>query len=679
MLSPFWISTIVFIIISIVAFILSFQFIAPKRTKQEPKIPPRPPGIPYGPPPDPISCMPNDKEFDKLVACKTNEDCGGCISKPGGLPMHCVNVDGTGTGGIDERTGELIQPTLIHYTVPCGNGCRQDPDTKQCLDCECSGHGKKNKHGVCVCDNGFGGNNCELGEFKQDLPGQYCLPAYMGHCNPATSYTVWSADKYGNQQWSCLCKYPSLYTNTVPGGDCDLQLACNHSQPQLDESGKPLLVNAQEVYPNRLTSHSAEYVQDCWYPVVDDGDGTYSGVPESDPTCRPLLNNNVCTYVDVEGKYQILVGSGRPGDPYKESITPFPDPVSCSDTVKTGCLPKGVTKEDCIGQYAQFNFLSEDKKTAKGRRYADWDGQRDGPLLDEETALPYFSPLNKKGEGWGGQCSCDGFVFTLTGQRIPLVPQYRLPLQGEQGWWGCVPDPCWQSKTSSALILNPDQRNNVISDIVGTCWCGNIQASTDDHGKVTGYKSTIHFEGANTGQLPTCINDPCNPGGYYYGGTSGNPLDPIPSCKTNEDCGGKCIEGVCDNPHGVACKGDQDCGIGLCSPSGHCTGRCMCDADLGALWNMKDPTSPIGMSCSLPCKDNPCQHGGTCYIEGGKVKCRCPACTSGDFCDKITGVGKGSPCTPSSCKNGRSNSCCCNGGDAVCEYDPSYQYFTCDK
>jgi hypothetical protein len=110
---------------------------------------------------------------DNLKECSTDNDCITCINEPA---YGCVVVD-----------------ALNPYNIKQGNNIIKLPDSK---------------------------------------PGKgWCLPPFKHsvHCNSLTADTILTEtlDSKGNvvYQWSCLCKFPDLVTQS-PGQDCNIEVAC---------------------------------------------------------------------------------------------------------------------------------------------------------------------------------------------------------------------------------------------------------------------------------------------------------------------------------------------------------------------------------------------------------------------------------------------------------------------
>ena len=178
-------------------------------------------------------------------------------------------------------------------------------------------------------------------------PGSYCLPEYVNKCDPSTSNSV-----YADGRWSCECKFPSVFTSSVPGASCTVPIGCGAQVPQSDSTGAPILFSRYAgddtstgetrpvftdgyVYPNRVTSRNAAATEPCVVPVmattveVDVGKSepfkytTYVPSARSDPTCHARTYTNECRVLSNDGTvFQTIRGSGNPGDPVRRRVSP---------------------------------------------------------------------------------------------------------------------------------------------------------------------------------------------------------------------------------------------------------------------------------------------------------------------------------------------------------------------
>jgi hypothetical protein len=310
-----------------------------------------------------------------------------------------------------------------------------------------------------------------------------------------------------------------------------------------------------------------------------------------------------------------------------------------------------------------------------GKRVKDWDGYRDGPLVND-AGKPWFKAGT--GASFGGQCACNGVVYRGTGatggvSTLSMQPSYYNLLGDQQSWWQCVQDTC-------ASPARPDAHLDTTSDNwqqYPRCVC-----NTTPVNKTPPYKTGISF--AETASLPTCIDDPCNPNGFH----TTSQLD----CKSNDDCGGVCYANKCHYPvadsnactsdsdcirlgigasttatcamlpgaknkvclyedkdreaAGTTCMSNEDCSYGTCtafnpgtgsSPTGKCSGGCACAKEF---IQQPDNSNPVGFTCRSRCDEvTPCLNGGKCSINWkGEQVCECPPCYSGQRCE-ISGNG----------------------------------------
>ncbi len=320
------------------------------------------------------NCLP--PETPVLKECSQQTDCNSCIED-----LACINVAGTGDTVVEGRT--LENPIQVSYPITS--------------PLECSGHGKKDSHGNCVCDGHhtstgectdlvcYKGDNCQIAYFSVGEAGQYCLPSYMNKCDPTTSDTVLTKDG-----WTCECKeqYAGILTQDVEGGNCSTQLACGGNQIQVDVHGNPIeyqvynglsqgepMFQKEYVIPNRLTSYDTANQVSCVVPVEKkkvDGPKPYSAYEVSataDPTCRPILQNNKCTVNSADrGMTQVIRGSNLPGDAFQERVSPGyfapvpPGLQRCPD----GFLGKGTPSDPCVSGKNRVSFYDEN---------GDWNGE----------------------------------------------------------------------------------------------------------------------------------------------------------------------------------------------------------------------------------------------------------------------------------------------------------------
>lgn len=308
-----------------------------------------------------------------------------------------------------------------------------------------------------------------------------------------------------------------------------------------------------------------------------------------------------------------------------------------------------------------------------GTRVKDWDGYRDGPLVNEQ-GLPWFKAGT--GQTFGGQCSCEGVAYrgteATTGvSALKMVPSFYNVLGDKQSWWNCVQDTCASpSRPHAYLDTTSDNWQRY-----PRCVC-NTEPSTGPP-----FKTSMSF--ADTGNMPTCIDDPCNPDGFH----TTSDID----CVTNTDCGGICYANKCHYPlsssqactsdadcirlgigasttatcamlpgaknkvclyqdkdreaAGTTCMTNEDCSYGVCtayntlgtSSTGKCSGGCACSK---TSIQQPDNSNPVGFTCRSRCDEvSPCFNGGKCSINWkGEQVCECPPCYTGSRCE-VSGNG----------------------------------------
>jgi len=611
-------------------------------------------------------CLPTSPQFTSLRECTSQHDCGSCSESP----TACVTV---------------ADPVTVSVAVPPS-------------DAECSGHGRR-EGGVCVCDESFSGDLCEFGKFAVDTPGQYCLPAYLGKCDEFTSDTVLSADARGNTTWSCRCKQSmaGIFTQSVEGGNCDLQVACGAPV------GVQALVNVgsleaprfetRTVHPNRLTSKSDRLhgSEPCVYKTTT-RHGEVVPDPAADPTCVPRLYSNKCTVSTGGGNTQVIRGSGAPGDPEVRRVSPpFRAPVPpelnrCPD----GWQGRGTANEPCTDGTTSFalfsdsgEWMGEVSSVAELRAWwatqADtpWWGVNQVPVSDVNCMESIFeagvvataeSPdslfcvtaaceaakgfrkrawdgardgplMDAEGNPYGGQCACDD--DSVPGDAA--LPSTR---------WTCSTDMC-KSKSGA----------DHLDEATGECVC-----TTSSEARP--FKTSMSYKHPNT--PATCVDDPCNPNGVNV--ESGK------ACESEADCGGVCVDQQCHIPSDTVCRTDLDCsnqlrgmsqevarctrigddGLGVCATldvqrarlgstcttDAHCSlGACTgeegektctggCACANGFHQVPDGGMSPLGFTCVDDCIGK-CKNGGVCvHLEDGGIECKCSPYYGGETCEE---------------------------------------------
>lgn len=626
-------------------------------------IPQHPPSIARNIPSEPMApCLPTSSQFTSLRTCTKQSDCVSCSESP----TSCVVVGGETDSSVDDD-GQMTYPVSVNVPIDPANA-----------DQPCSGHGQL-LNGVCVCDGQwehgrciddvcYSGPNCELGTFNIRKAGQYCLPSYLGKCDEFTSDTVLSNTGAGTT-WTCACKQSmaGIFKQSVEGGNCNVQIAC----------GAPIGVTAQVnvgtlhapvfesgvVYPNRLTSYVDEMQgqEACVYKTSGrTANGIVQGASvDADPTCVPRLYNNTCTINTGGNNTQIIRGSGMPGDPRIERVSPpFYAPVppglnSCPD----GWFGRGTSDDPCTNpsdgdeQYVFFTsdvvreWIGPDITSAKelrewwvmhgpgtswttlensdvfclesgaqGSAFATANDATSAFCIDTEcTAAEGFraiawsgardGPLLDEnalphwvtGGPYGGQCSCDG---KYTGGHTQVAQYALTDRETPDTWWSCAADMC-------AGTQFPDAKWNNTSKMCD-CHASENANSTPPFATGMSYK--------HPSKPAMCVRDPCNPSGVNVG------VNEV-SCSSDAQCGGLCSANQCYIPFsdGKTCSADIQCTgslSGLSNRVAKCVdGTC---ATLDIVRARMGSTCTEDLHCSLGACTGPV--GGTKTCTGG---CAC--------------------------------------------------------
>ena len=599
------------------------------------------------------SCLPTSDQFLDLKQCSTQHDCSSCSESP----MSCVAV---GSGG--EVGDDMVLDSPVTVKVPVSSTS------------ECSGHGSMNESGVCVCDGEwedgrcvsgacFRGESCELGEFSVTSAGQYCLPSYMGQCDEFTSDTVLSTDANGDTTWTCRCKQEmaGLFTQTVEGGSCNVELACGAAL------GVSALVNVgsldepvyeeQTVYPNRLTSYSDESLgsDSCVYKTqVKDG----NVVPDDmvDPTCVPRLYSNKCT-INTGESTQVIRGSNMPGDPeIKRASPPFYVPVPLGlNRCPDGWSGSGTETDPCTDGSTTFSIFTEDggwlgpEVTSLAELKTWWSAENGAPwwgvnaiqLTDVRCAENVFeqgshataaspdsalcvdaectSGLGRRKRVWDGvrdgplvdeegrpHWVTDGSYggqCACDGDDVPSHSQAPDPTVPES-WWSCVRDTCPTPRF-------PDAHLNTTTN---NCECGTPTSTTVPFDTGMSYK--------HPNAPATCVKDPCNPMGVNVNSAE-------VSCTAESDCGGVCLDEQCYVPTRVACRSDIECSnnmFGVSQTAARCVIPDTSVDGVGTCVALDVQRAQMGSTCS---SDQQCSLGACVGEEGEKTCTGGCACASG--------------------------------------------------
>jgi hypothetical protein len=632
-------------------------------------------------------CLPPTEGFVSLRECTQQSDCVACSESS---PTSCVVV-GSESGVRDD--GSLVHPVSVNVVLP--------PEEQEQA---CSGHGSRGVDGVCICEGAwasdgtctddvcYSGSNCESARFSISTAGQYCLPSYVGACDTFTSDTVLTNVGAGTT-WSCQCKQSmaGLFMQEVEGGNCNKEIACGASvgveaEVNVGSLGSPVF-ETQLVYPNRLTSYLDESrgQEACVYktsdPVVLEGDGDGEGdgagvgpnaasearvaikgaSADADPTCVPRLYSNKCTINTGGGNRQVIRGSGAPGDPLIERVSPpFYAPVPpglthCPD----GWSGRGTRSDPCVDPLdasQQYAFFSEGGEEWLGptitsvdelwRWWAEsgpgvlWTTLTGGDVFCLETGVgestfatstrpasffcvdeacsaaeglraaawkgardgPLLNdaalPHWASGGPHGGQCTCDG---SFSGGHAAVATYGLTPGGTPETWWSCGADMCPGDRF-------PDAYWNKES---GRCEC-NV-------GEATAALQRPFSTGLNYAHPTTpavCVKDPCNPDGVNVN------VNEV-SCTRDAQCGGVCHDHECYIPFadGKTCSTDAECAGALSGMSSR-VAQCMD----GVCATLDLARARMGSGCS---EDAHCSLGACTGELGAKTCGGGCACASG--------------------------------------------------
>lgn len=652
-------------------------------------------------------CLPGTDQFSSLRACNTQDDCATCSE----TPTSCVVVGGD-TSVVDGVLAQPVTVTLPPVTSqpgPCsGHGVFTGDE------CECDG--EWDGAGNCTSDVCYSGARCEVPEFSVHTPGQFCLPSYLGQCDPFTSDTVLSASSTGSTTWSCRCKQSmaGVYTQRVEGGSCDLQIAC----------GAPVGVTAQvntgtldspvfepgTVYPNRLTSYmdASTGSEPCVYETSVNPAGDVVRAPGQDPTCTPRMYSNKCTVSTGGGNTQVIRGSGMPGDPEVKRVSPpFLSPVPpglnrCPD----GWSGSGTAGDPCVSPsdpsvtHALFTDSGEwagPDVTSMAELRAWWGGRSAWWGVTSAAVSDVFCFESLYESGRWATASDPASIFCANeectvgkglrkrawrgAQDGPLenereepywvsggayggqcacddgdVPGHVSDPDTPSSRWTCTPDSC-------STNAYPEGRTNTSSN---TCECGEV-----GEGVSPPFRNGVSYRHPNA--PPACVPDPCNPMGVNVNSAE-------VACVSEEDCGGVCVESQCYIPTGGSCRTDTDCSNQLTGMSQR-VGRCVFsdpDDPVGACVTLDMQRARMGSTCD---EDAQCSLGACVGEEGAGVCTGGCACGPGWHQEPDGGQSPlGATCVDDcvgKCKNGGT---CVHGpgGEATCVCDSHYGGPTCE-
>lgn len=606
-------------------------------------------------------CLPTSEQFTNLKQCSTQFDCNSCSESP----TSCVTVGGEGEVE-DDLT--LKKPVTVNVAITSTEDCSghgvRDETTGACV---CDGEWDEN--GVCVSGACFKGDSCEVGEFAISKAGQYCLPSYLGKCNEFTSDTVLTTDSSGRTTWTCRCKQElaGVYTQSVEGGSCDVQVACGApvgvqrlvnvgtlEQPQYEE---------KTVYPNRLTSHSDETYgsEPCAYKTQNK-DGNIVPDDQADPTCIPRLYSNKCTITTGGGNTQVIRGSGMPGDPeIKRASPPFYAPVPPGMNVcPDGWSGKGTPSNPCTDGTNSFAIFTDN-----GR---EWLGTLNVASLAELKS--WWSTYNG-GAWWGvntveiSDVRCLEAVFEEGYVATSSDPESKVCVDS-----GCTSGLGWRKRAwggnEDGPLVNENHEPHWVTggSYGGQCSCDGetqipsyVQSDTDTpetwwsckgdtcptaqfpNGKYNESSQKCECDGSDTNvmtQIPfnngmnykhpntpaTCVKDPCNPMGVNVNSAE-------VKCESESDCGGVCKENQCYIPSSTLCRTDLECSnqmFGVSQNVAKCIIPDGSEDGTGTCATLDIQRARMGSTCTT---DEHCSLGACTGEEGSKTCTGGCACSSG--------------------------------------------------
>jgi hypothetical protein len=404
---------------------------------------------------------------------------------------------------------------------------------------------------------------------------------------------------------------------------------------------------------------------------------------------------------------------GNNGTPILVSSSAWPTVTAVSKLREVDCIGSSewVTRTSYNASTQEFKrneaCVGPNCEGVAGSRAMTWNGNRDGPLVDEK-GNPWFAIAGTTEQAqatFGGQCACDGVAYRGRGD-VPLreVPQYLT--KNKEAWWQCGADTCSTESNPGGYLQDG-------TTPYPKCVCN----QPDPDAKVAPpFKTEISYAPQN--ELPTCVKDPCNPSGFKTTSSV--------KCTDTSQCSGVCYSNRCHYPRsGETCISDEscttyngariqgkcvpvsvldpkstssskecvyedkdraslnsfctyssDCNYGECvaysgsSATGVCSGGCACSPDTV---QQPDNSSPLGYTCLNKCFVTPCVEGHTeapCSVDPvtGVQTCKCKPCYSGKYCELSSDSARlGEECD-NSAKPGEPRACCegsCSGSKCV--------------
>lgn len=422
------------------------------------------------------------------------------------------------------------------------------------------------------------------------------------------------------------------------------------STPCKDSTGKVLqfkpLTKSYCRNPAELTAATPRTYGTAWFSSVFDADKEWSG----NFTCLHDLRN----------------AKARVGDTGTEvDVSTMPWTTLNGDTAlsEVKCMASyNESKWAARGEYnattqsypLSGNCIGPSCAGVQGSRVRTWDGDRDGPLVNDNGS-PWFALPQTPGTlpqpSFGGQCDCSGKAFRnaalqgttcvsnkckyLVGDPLaylndtpcttaadctqvptPMVALRDNPEGGADAWWSCGADPCWSPQTPLSTLDTSDPKFPVC-----TCIAGSGGSNTTPITSYISYRPK--------GAMPQCIPDPCNP----YGFLNKSKI----MCSSDTGCAGKCFSNRCHYPVSAdaqTCTTDAQCNaLSYAANSGRCVAVTLADGTQKKVCAYEDvDRAAAGTYCSA---DADCSYG-RCTTTGSDAN-GLPierTCTGGCACAK---------------------------------------------